>query len=443
MLRIDFTIPTLLLVFLAISPGPVFAKGNGAEASPSNSQSVDQPSKPLKISNSSKMHYLGLNIHTRLQAVQHALGKEGDAVKALQLMQALEKQYDGFRPYERAVFWHVYATIYNSRRDYANVELAYTRMLQQEDLPEALALEALYRLAQIHFVQEEYPQAIDRLNDWFEYIDKPGPAAYLLLGQSYYQVKEYPQAASAMESAIAIARQRGEQVKENWYLLLRAIYHQQQDHDKTLGVLISLIAEYPKKEYYAHIAAIYAQLGREFEHYSMLVGMADAQLLDRGEEQLNYAQLLIRNDRPYRAARLLEQGLAQGIINKEYKNLKLLATSWMLAKETEKSIPALEQAAQLSDTGDDYVLLAHAHINAGAWDKAERAVTKALDRGNLERPDAARLLLGMSLFNLQKYDQALVQFAAARQDDRSREIASQWQQYVRAERSRNTTLENL
>ena len=50
-------------------------------------------------------------------------------------------------------------------------------------------------------------------------------------------------------------------------------------------------------------------------------------------------------------------------------------------------------------------------------------------------------MLGMALFELQKFDASAKAFGAAKSDKRSRKTATQWIAYVKSEKSRKKNLE--
>lgn len=385
---------------------------------------------------------LNLKMHEKLQEAQ-ALNEAGDNVGALKLLDELRepRKYEKYNSYERAMLWNFYAFIYYSQENYRKTIESYENVLKQEDLPEALEVGTLYSLAQIYFVQEDYRRAVDMLNRWFKVAENPGANAYILLGQGYYQLKDFNKAIPAVEKAIEIARSREKEVKENWYLLLRAMYYEKEDYKKTFDILRILAHEYPKKEYYSQLAAMYGELKQEFNQYSTVAAMNDAKLLNKNAELITYAQFLMQNERPYRAAVVLEKGFKDNIIEKTDRNYKLLGNAWTLAKEDKKAIPAFESAAKLSDNGDLYAALAQSYLNIEDWDKAIVSVNKAFDKGKLKRPDTANVVLGMAYFNQQKYDQSIKAFQAAKKDKRSAKIATQWLRYVQGERDRAKSLE--
>jgi len=385
---------------------------------------------------------LNLKLHEKLQEAQ-AANEAGDSASAIKILNELRepKKYDKYNSYERAMLWNFYAFIYYSQENYLKTIEAYENVLKQPDLPEALGVGTLYSLSQIYFVQENYRKAVQTLEKWFKVAENPGANAYILLGQGYYQLKDFNKAIPAVEKAVEIAREREKEVKENWYLLLRAMYYEKEDYKKTFEILKTLTHEYPKKEYFSQLAAMYGELKQEFNQYSTVAAMNDAKLLSKNAELVTYAQFLMQNDRPYRAAVILDSGMKDKIVEKTDRNYKLLGNAWTLAKEDKKAIPAFESAAKLSDTGDIYASLAQSYLNIEDWNKAADSVNKAFNKGKLKRPDTANVVLGMALFNLKKYDDAIKAFEVAKKDKRSEKIARQWLRYVKGERDRAKSLE--
>lgn len=403
-------------------------------------QAAEEQKKPTKRK-TKKTPTLNLKLHEKLQEAQ-TLNEGGDIAGALRILDALKtpKKYDKYNSYERAMIWNFYAFMYYSQENYTKTIEAYRNVLKQPDLPEALQVGTLYSLSQIYFVQENYRKAVDTLNEWFKVAENPGANAYILLGQGYYQMKDYKNAIPAVEKAIEISRSRQKPVKENWYLLLRAMYYDREDYKKTFDILRTLTHEYPKKEYYSQLAAMYGELKQEFSQYSTVAAMNDSQQLTKNAELVTYAQFLLQNERPYRAAVILDKGLKDKIVEKTDRNYKLLGNAWTLAKEDKKAIPAFESAAKLSDTGDIYASLAQSYLNVEDWNKAISSVNKAFKKGKLKRPDTAHVVKGMALFNLKKYNESMDAFEKAKKDKRSRKIAQQWLRYVKGERDRARAL---
>ena len=113
-------------------------------------------------------------------------------------------------------------------------------------------------------------------------------------------------------------------------------------------------------------------------------------------------------------------------MSKDAKNYRLLSQAWTLAAEDEKSIPALQQAARLSDDGELNLRLGNAHLNLGEYSECVTAIREGLRKGGIKSPDNANISLGMCLYNTRDYREAIAAFREAGKTPRSRRIANQW-----------------
>ncbi len=377
---------------------------------------------------------ISLIMHEQLQKAQQ-LSDSDDFTAAITILDQMQLN-NNYSSYEHAMLWNVYAFIYYSQEDYSNTEHAYKKILEQPNIPKMMYLEVLYSLAQVYFIQENYKEALYRLNNWFELVEHPNVNAYILLGQSYYQTNQYNLAIAAIKKAININTLKNKKIDENWYLLLRAIYYQQEDYPKTMQIMKSLVAQYPKKEYYVQLAAMYWELHQEFQQYSTMTAMYDAKMLTKSTELVTYAQLLLQQNRPFRAAVIIEKGLNDQLIEKTENIYQLLSNAWTLSRETSKAIPALQQAAQLSNNGNAYVMLGQSYLKLENWIQSIESIEQAFKKGGLKRSDKANILLGIACFNLKKYQASINAFEKAKEDARSKNIANQWLKYVEETRSR-------
>jgi tetratricopeptide (TPR) repeat protein len=163
-------------------------------------------------------------------------------------------------------------------------------------------------------------------------------------------------------------------------------------------------------------------------------------MLDKGTEQVTMAYLYLNGDVPYKAAKVMDKGLKDGTIDGKSKNWEIAGSAWRQAQEVDKAIPAMEEAAAKSDTGELYTRLGNIYLDGDQFKKAVNAINKGLSRGGVKRPDTARLVLGMAYFNLKEYDKARDAFKAASRDERSSKYAAQWIKYMDSELERQRSL---
>jgi tetratricopeptide (TPR) repeat protein len=271
----------------------------------------------------------------------------------------------------------------------------------------------------------------------------PEPAAdiYMLLGQAYFQLQNYDAALDPIKTAIDMFKAQGRVPRENWLLLLRVIYYEKGDFPNMIVVLEDLVRHYPKDTYILTLAGVYSELGDTKKQLALVEVLYENGKLANPTHIVNLANLYLLHETPYKAAVLLEKEMASNRVGKDVRNLRLLSQAWYTAREDEKAIPPLQQAAELSGDGELYVRLAQAHINLEHWDAAAKAIQEGLRLGGISREDTANIMLGMALFNQDKLSLARRAFQAASSDNRSRRTAQQWMQYVDSELRRKELMD--
>ncbi len=145
------------------------------------------------------------------------------------------------------------------------------------------------------------------------------------------------------------------------------------------------------------------------------------------------AYLYLNAEVPYKAAKVMDQGLKAGSIERTSRNYEIPATPTAGAgnrpghsrhgggrgpQDTASSTPA---SAISTSTG----------TNEKAIPRSTRGCSAVGSR-----PDTARLVLGMAYFNTKQYEKARQAFQAAGRDERSAKYADQWLQYLDSELDR-------
>lgn len=342
--------------------------------------------------------------------------------------------------YELANVYNLYAFIHYSREDYAKALQAYENVVRQPDIPLAMEINTKYTIAQLYFVQEQWKKGIDALLGWFELTENPNENAYVLLAQGYYQLKDYNKSLKNVETAIDMYKGKGKIPKEQWYNLARFLYFEKNDVNNTVAVLEELLAHYPKKQYWVQLSHMYGEQKKDGEQLAAMETAYVQGMLDKGSEQVTMAYLYLNGEVPYKAAVVLDEGLKSGAVEKNSKNYEILGNAWRQAQEIDKAIPAMEEAADRSDSGELYARLGNIYLDGDQNQKAITAINKGLSRGGVKRPDNARLVLGMAYFNTEQYAKARDAFKAAGRDKRSAKYASQWIKYMDSELERQRKL---
>ena len=259
---------------------------------------------------------------------------------------------------------------------------------------------------------------------------------YIILAQAYYSLDKFDQMIEPIETAIRVAEERGMEVKERWYLLLRVPYFELENYAKVAEILEILVVNWPKKEYWTMLSSMYGELDRDKRQLATYEAAHDQGLLEKSVEFVTLAQYLMQAEAGYKAARILEQGLEDGSIEKNENNYRLLSQAWQMASEFEKAIGPLEEAARISNDGELDVRLANSFLNLSRYDECVDASRAGLKKGGLDRPAIAQELLGMCLMEKEEFEEAKKAFRQAAKDDKIENRARNWIKFIESEQAR-------
>lgn len=419
-----FTLATAI-----IYTAPVLSDIDGVLAIAQDSDKEDSKA-PFK---GKKVQTLGKKVY-ELITEANELADNKDEAGARRLIEK-GKAFEDLTPYEIAQLHNFSGFLYYNDGKYPQAKRDYETVLKQPEIPEGLRQQSLRILAQIMYVTEDYQNSIRYAQ---QYMDEAGedPDMYSLIGTSYFQLDQLPKIIPPLERAIELAKERGVSTKENWWLLLRAAYWDKKDYRKVREILETLVVNWPKKDYWTQLSAIYYELKDEPKQLAAYEAAHDQGLLERSSELIQMAQLFMQAEVPYKGAKVLEKGLADGIVEKNVRSYRLLSQAWQMAQEDRKAIGPLNEAASLSDDGELYARLAQSYLNLSEYKNCIDASRKALDKGKLKATGNAWLIMGMCQFETKALNSAKASFQSAAKFEKSAKNARNWLKYVDNEQER-------
>jgi len=355
---------------------------------------------------------------------------------ALRILEAMNRS-DKLTEYERQNVLNYLGFVHYNMDNIKAAISTYEEMLRIPSLEEQIRKQTVYTLAQLATMEEQYTKAIRLLEEWFVLEINPAPDPFILYAQNLYQVNRYGDMIKPIETAMEVARKREKPVKEDWYVLLNFAYFQQEDYRKVRDIQKILLVSWPKKRYWFSLAGAYTELGEENNLFASYDAAHTQELLERESELVTMAQLYMQHEVPFKAASLLEAEMESGRVSRNAKNYRLLSQAWQLAQEDEKSIPALKEAARLSDEGELDLRLGNAYLNLGRYGDCISSVQAGIRKGGIKSPDNAQISLGMCLYNQQKYTASIKAFREARKTRRSARISNQWIKVINSDIQRN------
>ena len=408
----------------------IFGVTSVTPISVSKSYAAEEEEKPRRVKRAQTMRPA---IYKKLDNVRQ-LSDEKKYDEALEYVKTIENIPRN--SYETAMTWNMVAYVEFNRENYSAAVSAYNNVLATKNLPESLEQTTLYSVAKLYLIQEDYRKSISALNKWFAVVEKPGPEAYILRAQMNYQLENYNQALPDVKKAIAIVQQQGKQPRESWLLVERAVYYQNKDFTAMERTLKDLITLYPKPQYWIQLGAVYNELGKPEKELSIIETAYDQGLLEKESHIVSFAQAMLSQEVPYKAAQVLIKGIKSGVVDQSGRNLSLLGDALMIAKEYDEAIKIMTQAASETQSGKDFYKLAQIHTERQEWDKALANVNQSLKDEDFKKQNEALILKGLVQFNLDDLSAAKITFEQAKAFPEIEKSATQWLGYIEGEQKR-------
>ena len=387
--------------------------------------------------------------YKKLAEAQELIDLKELAPAAKVLHDMLESRRRPLNGNETGQVHNILGFLYFSMEDYERAIYHYRIVANQGDkIPEGLEVTTLYTLAQLSFVAERFQDALDYMVIWLSKAENPGPDPHIFMGQVYYQMEDFPRAIEQIERGVAVAQERGTEVKENWWSLLNYLYYEQENWPKVLEVLGILVRDFPKREYWIQLAGIHGQEGQEIEQLGAMEAAHVGDYLEEERDFTTLAGLLMQAEAPYRAAKVLDRGLRDGVIEKTSTNLRSLGQAWQLSQETKKAIQRFEEAGKAADDGKIYERLSALYLDNDEFPKCVTAANNALRKGGLRKKQNVYVIRGMCEYNRDRLTTARKSFASCRNESRrakdkgNTRICQQWMTYIDRELARRRALQN-
>ncbi len=380
-----------------------------------------------------------------------------DFQKALKELQNLEKYCEKkCNDYEKAQVYRFYAFAYYSLDNYPKAIESYRQVyLKSPNIPIAVELDALNSLSQLSFAQEKYDDALKYLSAWMELSTLVGADKYFLRGSINYSKGDKRRALEDVNKAISMREANGKIAKEQWYNLQLALNLEKEDYKTSEVILEKLVANFSKSKWWVQYANIKGLRGKEKEQLASLDAVKVMGGLDKSRDIINTAYLYLGDDVPYKAAKILEEGIESKKVERNVKYLKILANAWRAAKETDKAIATTKQAVKVAaqedkankdkkkyqpEQGNIYAELVALYLDKDDSEAAVKAGKSALKVGNLKKPCEVHTNMGIAYVDMRKYKSAIGSFKEARKDKQCRAFVNSWLRYAENEQKQQEAL---
>lgn len=372
----------------------------------------------------------------KIEEVQQLI-ENNQSSRALQILQGMLSG-GKLNAFTKATVYNNIASIHVEREDYNKAIAAYQNLLKEDNIPSGITNQTTFYLAQLYVQVERSKEAVSLMKRFLANAKDPNPEAYYILALAQYQTGDYTSAVTNVRKTIDGARKLGIDPQEKWLSLLAFSYFEKDDLKNFVKITEQLVVKWPKASYFSQLAGAYGQQGREKEQSLVLELAYDGGYLKNESGLLNLSALLMQNDVPYKAAKVLEKGMKDGQITKNTKNYQRLAEAWQVAQEPKKAIEAYKQAASSAQNGELDYKIGQAYVALDDWKSAETYFRRAIaNKGGLgpkekdgsvnNKVGNAHILLAQSLYYQDKFNESIQAFKNA---SKYKNVASSASQYV-------------
>ena len=378
------------------------------------------------------------------QSVRPEVGKPlqqaSDLLKAGKAREALAKVREadavsGKTPAEQLMIDRMKAAAAQRAGDTAAAIQALEAMLNSGKLSGPEQAQTAEMLAFAYSQQKDWP----RTNQWVQRaLAAGGNSAQLKQLQAYAQSQsgDYAAIAKEAQAAVAAAEQAGRKPDEGDLLRLADAQQRTGQTQARAATLDKLLANYPKKEYWAILLGQLPRKSGFSDRFSLdlfRLRLATGNLI-KTDDFMEMAQLSLQAGYPTEGKAVIEKGFASGALGtgaeaERHKRLRELALKQ--EAETKESIERQAQEAAAAKDGNALVHVGYIYVTMGQYDKGIGLIEQGLTKGGLKRPEDAKLHLGMALLQSGKNKGKAVQTLRSVQgNDGAADLGRLWAVYA-------------
>lgn len=308
------------------------------------------------------------------------------------------------------------------------------------DLEEAIRVGAItgdqvgstyYTISQLYLQAENLEQALNYMNRWLATGATPTRDQNWQLAVLYQQMDRFEEAVPYAERVLA---SDGNNATRQVLDFLIFLYDRTGDRAKKAELLMRLLRMDPNdRRVWDAVAGDYFQADQDRRAFEVYKAMYLTGILETEDEIMRVVNFYNQFNVPYEAARILEMEMNRGRVSQNFDRLELLATLYQVAREFDRALPVIRQAAQMSSDGKMYERLGRSLFELGEYEDSIEAYTQAIDRGGLSEPGYARVMIGQSLYELDRKGEARDYFREASNFSDGRQSANGWIRFLDSE----------
>jgi tetratricopeptide (TPR) repeat protein len=324
------------------------------------------------------------------------------------------------KPYDRAVSLMIAGNAALGLDDYTRAIPYLERAIEADALPNNNHFATMHTLASV-YAQEDMPEkAIPLIDRLAAETRSEDPKLFSLKGAVHYNSGQYAEAADALKKAIDLSPEP----ESNWIQMLMAAYSELGRDAEALALAESLQQKDPNdKRSILNLASLYAQSDQPGKAAALLEDARARGLLTEKRDYENlYAIYLNLDGKEAEAAKVIEEGLAKGILPADARTYTFLGQSLYFSDQVDAAINAYQKGAPLDSTGETYLVLSQVLTNEDRNAEAIAAARQAIAKG-VGKPGEAWMVIARSEYYSDNIAAAQAAYREAAKDPATAEQA--------------------
>lgn len=307
--------------------------------------------------------------------------------------------------------------------------------LDADSLPNISQFGLMLQLANIYIGDGKYQKGLEALYEYYKVTDKIEDRTFVLEANTYGRLENYKKAIPILKKAIGLS----DKPQEQWNYLLFSYHMQLSQYKEAAKVLEYLITLNPeKKDYFKRLSSVYFTLKKDDKALAVLMLADEKGMLTDEKERLQLFKMFAFVGVPYKAGKVLEKALNDGLVESSFKHWDDLGKIWHSASEMNKALTAYDQASKFAADGKIDFQRALIYHDREEWTKAKQALLQAQEKGGLSEKQNGNswVLLGITENELGNIPGAFKALQQASKYDNARKYAVQMIDYIKETQKR-------
>ena len=286
-----------------------------------------------------------------------------------------------------------------------------------------------------YYRAQQYAKAMQWGQRYFKEGGSSGAIRSMLI-QSQYLSGDFAGAARELTAEVQAAERNGGPPAEDRLKLLLNAASKQGDNNAYVFAMEKLVTYYPKKEYWVDLLSrmqrkpsFSNRLSLDAYRLSLATGSMTAPA-----DYMEMAQLALQADQPNESKLIVDKGFASGALGAGAEAERHKRLRDLVAKRLAENAAAREQEqrqAAASKSGDLLITAGLDLVYSGQAAKGAQLIQQGIAKGNLKRPEDAKLHLGVAQLLAGDKAKAQATFKTVQGTDGTGDLARLWGLYAR------------